>query len=253
MAFQSAAGVLLPGIYRDTGWVTAAWDGNDLVTLFFAVPVLVWSLIAARKGSPRAELIWYSMLGYAAYNYAYYLFGAKLNLFFPVYIVLFTLPVFALILALGRLDARPIARAFSEKMPIRWVVGYMLFTGIGLALARLVQWLNFMITGTTPDIGEDAFKLVAAMDLSFMVPWFILGAVLLLRRRPWGYVIAPIIIMKGATYTLVLTTTSTVAARRGVEGTFEQIPVWLLWTVAGALAVWALLKGLHERQPQRSL
>lgn len=248
MALQAGVGLLAPSLYRDEDWVLAAWFGNDLVTLLVAVPLLVWSLLWVRNGSRRAELVWYSMLGYSVYNYGYYLFGATLNWFFPLYVVLFTLPMIALILALGRLDPAAVASDFAPTTPRRWVGGYMLFTGGGLTFAWLGQWAVLMTTGATPDIGEEAFQLVAAMDLSFMVPWFLLGSVLLLRKRPWGFVIAPIILMKGATYTLVLTTTSTVATLRGIEGTASQIPVWAAWTLLGGLALWGLL-GSVSRTP----
>jgi crotonobetainyl-CoA:carnitine CoA-transferase CaiB-like acyl-CoA transferase len=76
MAVQSAAGVLVPSVDRDTGCVTAAWYGNDVVTALVAVPLLVGSLLAVRRGSLRGQLVWYAMLGCAVYNYAYYLFGA---------------------------------------------------------------------------------------------------------------------------------------------------------------------------------
>lgn len=246
MAVQSAAGVLFPALYRDTGWVLSAWYGNDLVTLLFATPLLVWSLYAVRRGSRRAELVWYSLLGYCVYNYAYYLFGALLNWFFPAYLLLFVLPVFALILALGRLDASAVARDFSERTPRRWVSGYMLLVGLGLPVAWLAQWANFLLTGAEPDLGEEAFRLIATMDLTFMVPWLVVGAALLLRRHAWGYVVAPVIIMKGVTYTLVLTASSTVAALRGVEGTASQIPIWAAFTVVGGLAIWGLLGNVRR-------
>lgn len=245
MATQSGVGVFVPSVYRDTGWVTAAWYGNDIVTLVVAVPLLVWSLLAAREGSLRAELVWYSMLAYGLYNYGYYLFGAMLNWFFPFYVVLFVSSMVALLLALGRLDAQAVAEAFADETPRKLIGGYMLFTGLGLTFAWIAQWANFMLTGSTPNIGEEAFKLVASMDLSFVVPWFIIGAVLLIRHRPWGYVIASIITVKGATYTLVLTTTSAIAALRGVEGSLEQIPVWGVWTLAGALAFWGLARNIR--------
>lgn len=127
---------------------------------------------------------------------------------------------------------------------MRWVGGYMLFTGVGLTLAWTAQWANFMVAGAAPAIGEEAFQLVAAMDLTFMVPWFLLGAGLIIRRRRWGFVIAPIIVAKGATYTLVLTATSTVAAMRDVSDTAEEILIWAAWTVAGAGALWGLLANL---------
>ena len=249
MAFQAGVGVLAPSVYRDTGWVTAAWYGNDLVTLLVTVPLLTWALSVAARGSLHAELVWYSMLGYAVYNYAYYLFGAELNAFFPLYAALFVMPVFALILALGRVDAGAIASRFAAGMPRRWIAGYMLFTGIGLAVAWTAQWAAYVFTGTVPSIGVEPFQIVAAMDLTFMVPWFIVGAILLLRRNAWGFLVAPVVILKGATYTLVLTTSSTVAALRGVEGTMEQIPIWAAWTALGLLAAWATLGSVNGAGP----
>jgi hypothetical protein len=249
MAIQSAIGIIFPSVYRDTGWITAAWFGNDLVTLLVAVPLLGWSLYAAAHGSLRAELVWFAMLGYAVYNYAYYLFGAALNAFFPVYAALFALPVSALILALGRIDADAIASRFGSSMPRRWIAGYMLFTGIGLTFAWTAQWAAYVFAGTIPSIGVEPFQLVAAMDLTFMVPWFVVGAALLLRRSAWGFLVAPILIIKGATYTLVLTTTSAVAALRGVEGSVEQIPIWAAWTALGVFATWGLLGSI--RGPER--
>lgn len=245
MAVQSAVGVLLPSVYRDTGWVTAAWYGNDFVTLLVVVPLLAWSLYATRRGSARAQLLWLAMLGYAVYNYAYYLFGAALNTFFPVYAALFALPVFALILALGRTDGDVIASRFAPSTPRHWIAAYMLFTGIALTLAWTAQWAAYVFVGTVPSIGVEGFQLVAAMDLTFAVPWFVVGAVLLVRRNAWGFLVAPIIILKGATYTLVLTTTSAVAAIRGVNGSVEQIPIWAAWTLLGALAAWGLLGSIR--------
>jgi hypothetical protein len=83
---QSILGLLLQGQYRDVEWIKTAWIGNDWVTLLLAVPLMRMSLIFISKGSLRGLLIWYGLLGYALYNYAYYLFGADLNAFFPIYV-----------------------------------------------------------------------------------------------------------------------------------------------------------------------
>ena len=248
MAGQAAIGLVVPSVYRDTGWVTAAWYGNDLVTLVAVSPILAWSLWAARRGSLRGELVWYAMLGYAVYNYAYYMFGTSLNTMFPLYVVLFVLPLLVLVLALGTLDAGTVAGRFAESAARRWIAGYMLLTGIGLTIAWIAQWAAYVFAGTVPSIGVDAFQLVAAMDLTFMVPWFLIGGVLLLRRSAWGYVVSPIIILQGAAYTLVLTATSVVAASRGIAGTAEQVPIWAAWTVVGALAALGLLSGVRSRR-----
>jgi hypothetical protein len=107
----------------------------------------------------------------------------------------------------------------------------MAFTGAGLAIAWTVQWAQWVFAGIEPTIGEEAFTLIAALDLSLMVPFFLIGAVLLWRRRPWGYVLGAIMNLKGATYTLVLTAGSAVGTVRGIEGSVGQIPVWGAWTL----------------------
>jgi hypothetical protein len=244
MSVASLAGLLWDGLYRDAEWARAAWFGNDLVTLFVAVPLLAVSLVLARRGSLRGELVWYAMLGYAVYNYAYYIFGARMNELFPLYVLLFVLPIVALILALGRLDAEVVAAEFSPRTSVRWISGYMAFTGVGLAVAWTAQWAQWVFAGVEPSIGEEAFTLIAALDLSLMVPFFLIGAVLLWRRRPWGYVLGAIMNLKGATYTLVLTAGSAVGAARGIEGSAGQVPVWGVWTLVGLAATVALLAGV---------
>ena len=243
MAIQAAVGLLVPSVYRDADWAKAAWFGNDIVTLVVAVPLLTGALFISRRGSRRADLVWFSMLGYALYNYAYYVFGARMNELFLLYIVLFVLPVVILVLALGSYDATALAAGASSRTPRRWVSGYMALTGVGLAVAWSAQWAGWVFGGAEPAIGEEAFALIAALDLSLMVPYFVLGAVLLWRRRPWGYLLATVMCLKGATYTLVLTVSSAVAAARGMAGGAAQVPVWAAWTLAGAAAASALLVG----------
>jgi hypothetical protein len=41
MLTQSMTGLLLPGQYRDVDWITVTWAGNDWVTLFVGVPLLL--------------------------------------------------------------------------------------------------------------------------------------------------------------------------------------------------------------------
>jgi hypothetical protein len=64
----SAGGLFLNGLYRDNLFVTSAWKGSDLVTLFIAVPILVAALIFSRRGSQRAQLVWMGTLDYMLYN-----------------------------------------------------------------------------------------------------------------------------------------------------------------------------------------
>ncbi|MBN2248001.1 MAG: hypothetical protein JW733_04815, partial [Coriobacteriia bacterium] len=200
---------------------------------------------SSARGSRRGELMWSGMLAYAVYNYAYYLFGARLNAVFPLYVVLFVLAVLALVYLLARLDVGELAGHFSAHTPERIVAAYMGFTGVGLGVAWIAQWAAWVFGGVEPAVGEDAFALIAALDLTLVVPYFILGAAALWRRRPWGYVLGAVMCVKGLTYTLVLAMSSAVGAVRGIEGAAAQIPVWGAWTAVGLLAAALLLRGLQ--------
>ncbi|MGO1058211.1 hypothetical protein ACTL32_03655 [Planococcus sp. FY231025] len=55
-AIASGGGLFLDGLYRDNALVVAAWRGNDIVTLFIVVPLLLASLAFSLRGSKRGRL-----------------------------------------------------------------------------------------------------------------------------------------------------------------------------------------------------
>jgi hypothetical protein len=89
------------------------------VTLLVAVPLLAVTPVLARRGSVRATLVWPGLLAHLAYNDAFYLFGAALNAFFPLYVAVLVLAVAALVAALVRLDVAAASTAFSSGTPVR--------------------------------------------------------------------------------------------------------------------------------------
>jgi cellulose synthase/poly-beta-1,6-N-acetylglucosamine synthase-like glycosyltransferase len=219
------------------------------VTLVVAVPMLVAALILSIRGSHRATLIWLAMLNFMLYNYAFYLFGAAFNWFFLIYVLLFTLSIFALIFGLLNIDVNRISGRFQERTPVKWISGYLLFVAIGLSIIYISQSLAFVATGQLPEIvlkSGHPTSVIFALDLSLLVPVFTLGAIWLWKRRPWGYVLATMSAVKGATYTLVLTVVSLWGANAGVPGALEELPLWLFLTLAGLVASLFLLGNLKS-------
>jgi uncharacterized protein (DUF983 family) len=58
MVVQSVLGRVFPGQYRDVEWIRTTWFGNDWITLVVGAPLLVASLLLARRGSIRGLLLW---------------------------------------------------------------------------------------------------------------------------------------------------------------------------------------------------
>jgi hypothetical protein len=235
----SMGGLLLPGLYRDNLFVVSAWKGNDLITLFLAVPILVFAMVFAVRGSIKAQLVWMGLLDYMLYNYTFYLFGAKFNWFFLIYVALMGLSIFALIFGLTHLDVNAIGQKVRARTPVKWIAAYMFFVAIGLTLIYFAQSIGFIFTGELPPIvtaSGHPTSIVFALDLTLLVPFLVLGGLWILQRKPWGFVLAGISTVKGSLYTTVLTAGSLWAANAGVEGAGGEVPLWVGLTVLGLIA-----------------
>lgn len=237
-AIASLGGLLFNNLYHDNAFVVTTWLGNDTVTLLLAVPILITAMIFANRGSLKAQLIWMGALDYMLYNYAFYLFGAVFNAFFLIYVALLGLSIFALIFGLVNLDVKEIASQFRERTPVKWIGGYFLFVAFGLSTVYLLQSIGFILTGQLPSIvttSGHTTNIVFALDLTLLVPWLVLGAIWLMKRHPWGYVIAGILSIKGPLYTLILLVNTLLVMKTGL-GSAAELPLWAMLTVLGSIA-----------------
>jgi dolichyl-phosphate-mannose--protein O-mannosyl transferase len=89
-------------------------------------------------------LLWLGLIGYALYNYAFYLLGAALNAFFLIYVVAVVLAVVVLILVLSQLDTRRVADSLRPTAPVRLIGGSLVFIGIGLAFVWIGMWAAYV-------------------------------------------------------------------------------------------------------------
>ena len=246
MIVQSVLGLVFAGQYRDVEWIRATWFGNDWVTLVVGAPLLGASLLLARRGSIRGLLLWLGMLGYGAYNYAYYMLGAALNAFFPLYVVALVLSVVTLILALSRIDVAGVAAHFRANTPVRIVGGYLVFVAVGLTFVWMVMWAAYVFAGRPTPVETEAFKLVVALDTTIMVPALAFGGVLLWRRNAWGYIVAAIAGIQGSLYLLVLSISSVVLIIRGLAEAPGELPQWGILAVTTTAATVLLLVNVRR-------
>jgi hypothetical protein len=206
-AAVSVAGLRFPGLYPGD-WGNGTSLGNDLVTLVVAVPLLSLAMIFSARGSLRARLLWLGTLYYTVYNYAFYVFGIPVTRLYLPWISLFVLSGIAFVLGIGNLDVEPFAGGFSSRTPARWIAVFLFYTATMISFLWISQWVKFLASGRVPEVNgsQFAYQVIAAVDLSFMVPMQITAACLLFRRRPWGYVLGSVALVQGAIYTAVMAT-----------------------------------------------
>ena len=240
MALASGSGLLFHDLYRDNALVASSWYGNDLVTLVVATPLLVVAMLGARGGSRRAYLVWMGLLAYTLYNSAFYLFGAAFNAFFLVYAALYALSGIALAFGLVTLDASALARRVQPSLPARWISGFITLVAVALGGFYVALSLQFVTSGQVPAMIDSVglhTNLIAALDLTMVVPVGLLAAVWLWQGRPWGYVWATLWCVKGAVYMLALSAATVATIVVGPSDDWVQLFLW------GPIGVGCLIAG----------
>ena len=219
MVIASAAGLLIDGLYTDGAWAREALRGGDLTTLAVAVPVLIGSLVLARRGSQAAQAVWLGVLAYSVYNYAYFAFGAEFNDIFVLHIALFSLSIITLALAVASFDIEAIAARFRGVRGTRWIGGFLAVVGAVLGGLWLFLAIRFAITGELmADIPVDGIHLVFAIDTSLLVPALVMAGVLLWRRTTGGFAFGPTMLVMGAIYQVNLLVAGLFQANADVQG-----------------------------------
>ncbi len=228
-ALAAGAGVIEPGLYRDNPLVTAAWFGNDLVTLFVAVPVLVGSMALARRGSSRARLVWMGMLLYMLYGFQFYLFGAAFNALFLAYTALVLFSALGLVFGLAGVDIDALSRSLRPGPSDRVVAAWMLLVAVFVGGFWTALSVRYWVTGAVPpmvDATSHPTNVTGDLDLAMVVGLGVLAAAWLWRHDGWGYVLAVVWNVKGAGYMLALSMASVTAWTRGPAADAVQVAIW---------------------------
>ena len=248
MALASSGGLFIDSLYQDNYLVTSGWYGNDLATLLLAVPVMAVSLILSKRGSLRAQLVWLGMLFYSLYNYAFYLFGAAFNSLFLVYVSIFTLSIFALIFGIYSVNVRVILEHFKPGTPVKKIGGFMIIVALFLGLFHVAVSMNYVFTGQLPEmivVLDQSTNLISALDLSLTVSFGLFGAILLWKRRAWGYVVAVIWNVKSAVYLTALSAATVSGFLAGASDNMIELALWAPIGVGCLISLVVLLKNME--------
>lgn len=236
------------GIYKnDSVSVVAQGKAADLVTLFLAVPILAFATIYTLKGSLKARLLLTGTLGYFLYTYMSYSFLWNYNPLFIVYVVLMSTSMFAFILSLMSFDLEKMPSMFKDKLPIRFLAGFQFFIALMLGLLWIGKLVPSIFNGEIP-IGLEHYTtlVIQAMDLGFIVPIAVISGVLLLKRKPFGYLFTSIIIIKAITMLTSITAMIINSYLSGVVVNPIEVIVFSAFNLLAIVAFVILIKNTNE-------
>lgn len=194
LLFVSASGLMIPGLYdaEKPVWKVQCY-GQDAIDLVLILPCLIISSVLLRTGNYLGRLSWPGIMLYLVYTFTIYCFNVRFNLFFVEYCVILGLCVYSLAYYAFTVQTQFVsATVFSSFVP-KVTAGYFCFIGIVFYLV----WLRDIVPAirhhsTPPSIVEAglATNPVHVIDLSVVLPLFVITGILLFRKKQAGLAIA---------------------------------------------------------------
>lgn len=240
---STVLGLSLKDVYNDSPAFVTIWKSNDLITLIVALPLLIGSMIYYyKKASLKALLVWYSMIWYLAYNYAYYVYGAAFNDLYLLHLFIYTIALGVIVFGLVNFPIEQLKEAIKPSFKKKIVIGEMIFVSLGLTAIYVMQSLLYVFNDTLPAIitmSGHVTSVVFTIDMSMVVLVFVVGIVLLIKNNPWGMILAFIANLKGVIYMSVLLLAS-------IRTNPEEAPIWFMLGILSFISTILLWIGLSK-------
>ena len=238
------------GLYKyDSISVVSQGKATDLVTLILGVPLLLVSLYFTSKNSFRGMLVLTGTLGYFLYTYMSYTFLWNYNPFFIVYVMIMSLSFYAFVLCLMSYQIDKLQSMFSDQLPVKFLGGFQIFIGFMLGMLWFGRIAPSIMGGEVPFGLEHYTTLVIqGMDLGFIVPTAFLSGILLIKRKPFGYLLSSVIIVKGMTMLTCMSAMIINQAINKVSMNIVEVVVFPAFNCLALICLVLLMKNVKVRK-----
>jgi hypothetical protein len=237
------------GLYRfDSAFKGGANRGADVVTIALAIPLLAVALAQAMRGSFRARLVLLGTLVWFLYTAVSLALGTAYNDIFLVYVALFSASLFGVAMTFRAIPPAELGARIGPAMP-RIVPGaFMLVSGV----VTLGIWLQPLVTaaraGEAPALLDGSTTMVTdALDLGVIVPLTFASGVLILRRRPLGYLLACSLLVLEALLAPMIAMQTMFQLHAGVDlATGAAIGAIVGFAAIAGIAIWIIFQLLRH-------
>jgi hypothetical protein len=240
------------GLYRyDTVFTAAGSQATDLVTLVLGIPLLVAATVGWWRGSTRAGLVLLGTLGYFLYVYAGYALGAiAYNRLFLLYVVLFSAALYAFVLVSAAFFRQDPVGLFPPDTPRRGPAVLMFASTVVLLVVWGAPLVSAALTGVAPEgLGPYSTEFTEAVDLAVITPATAWAGVLIMCRRPRGYLIAVSLLVLEILLAPLIIAQTVLQLRAGVSFTLPEIIGPMIGFVVLAVAAIAVLVTILRHVP----
>ena len=184
MAIASIVGLLYQTIIYPTEELLQSFVTNDVVNLVIGLPILLGSMWLARRGKLVGLLLWPGALFYVFYTYVVYVFAMPFNVAFLLHLTLVTSSGYTMIGLIAGIDGKAVQGQLTGAVPERSGGGVL----AGLGFLFFVRVAIVMVNGLVSQTLFTETELALNVTDFVLTPAWVIGGVLLWRRRALGYV-----------------------------------------------------------------
>ena len=236
------------GLYQyDTAFKAPILRGTDAVYLFLCLPLLAIAFILYRRGSLRGGIFLTGMLAVFLYNFVSMAFGAAYNNMFLAYLAGFSTSLFAFILAFTSIDLEMLAKRISPKLPHRGMAIFIAFAGTSV-LVWLIEIVGSLIGRYAPEsLASYTTDVTAVLDIGIITPMAWLTCVLLFRRIPLGYLLAPVLLILNAIIGVIVIAQTIAQSLAGITLSISQYIGFVgSFVILSMIALWLIVRFFHS-------
>lgn len=198
LTISSIGGIFMKDFYS---LETPAWQAQaiaqDLVDLVIICPLLFVSAVFATRNSRIFLFIFCGTNLFLIYTFAIYCFSINFNHFFLVYCFILGLAFYSFTYSLIRLSAAGFGKWFVTKLSRKWTGAFMIFIAVAFYGLWLKQIIPAIFHNTIPDALLETGLVtnpVHVLDLAIVLPGIVIAAVLLIKGKSIGIILAPVIL-----------------------------------------------------------
>ncbi len=234
-------------IYQDGDWANAQWLGQDLVTVFIAVPMLLVSYVQAiSKKRWKWNMVLAGILFYFVYTYAFFVIVAKLTFLYLFHLPIFGLSVIGLFTTLLNLFHKEYKIESRNIWTKRGVICFLLLIATMLSFL----WLSDIISHLTiPNYLSDTPNgepplIVYSLDLGIVVPLMLIAAFGYLKNTQYGFKLTGVLLTKSATIGFALMGMSLSMYLQDLNPDYFLIALWCFIGILGSILTVSFLRKL---------
>lgn len=240
----SIAGVLDTGIYAKvvSKEILPGAYSQDLITVVSSILAIVL-LIPTKEKHVKRQIIILGLLGYLFYGYGIYVIERAYNLYYLLYMAIYTLSFWAIVYGLASLKKEVLARAVLPKKLKNISAGGALLQPIIFYPLWISMLVPLMQTGNQIDQLYSIFIL----DLCFIMPAFAILAYYTFRNKAIGLVLLPAVYLFGFVLIFSLALGELVKPNFGLpikyDSLWQSLILSLFFLILGTIHLWKLKFG----------